>query len=64
MFESCPDMNIEEGTRLSRIPWTKDEPCPIEPEPKPPITQECPKCGEFLEPDPFIAKIHNCEGTD
>ena len=25
VFASCPDMQIEEGTRLSRIPWTKDD---------------------------------------
>ena len=25
VFASCPDMQIEEETRLSRIPWTKDD---------------------------------------
>ena len=25
VFASCPDMQIEEGTKLSRIPWTKDD---------------------------------------
>lgn len=25
VFASCPDMQMEEGTKLSRIPWTKDD---------------------------------------
>ena len=25
VFASCPDMQIEEGTKLSRIPWTKND---------------------------------------
>ena len=37
-----------------------------QPEPKPKTRPQatCRKCGEPLDPDPFYAKHHHCEGTN
>ena len=54
----------ERPRESGNLPEEKLPPCPIEePEPKPPVMEECPKCGERLEAF-YLRHSHRCEGTD